>query len=224
MEELCQFHKNEFNLFKKTEMKKLFIYFVLSICTFLVTPYTVHASHIAGSEMEYVYLGTPNTYLVRIKLYRDCNGINASTQLNICWYSDSLGLSGTTIAPLISFFVVPNSPCITSQPTCVGGIGDLEVYLYESTINLPLASSDWVFSFSECCGNIFPSTVSNNSFTNRFNSCTLDNSTAPTNSSPTFINLLQYRFCVGNQFYFDNGAVDADGDSLVFSLIAPEYD
>ncbi|MBL0095328.1 MAG: gliding motility-associated C-terminal domain-containing protein [Bacteroidetes bacterium] len=205
-------------------MKKLFIYFVFSIFTFLVTPYTGYASHIAGSEMEYVYSGIPNTYLVRIKLYRDCNGVNASTQLNICWYSDSLGLSGTTIAPIISFVVVPNSPCVTTQPTCIGGIGDLQVYLYESTITLPQASTDWVFFFMECCGNNFPSTVSNNSFTNRFNSCTLDNSAAPTNSSPTFINLLQYRFCVGNHFYFDNGALDADGDSLVYSLIAPEYD
>ena len=221
---MCLIHKYYFNHFKIMAMKKLFIYIVITSIALFIIPIKSLASHLAGSEMSYEYSGIPNTYLVRIKFYRDCNGVNASTQLIICWHSDSLGLSGTTIAPIISFGVVPNSPCVTTQPTCVGGIGDLEVYLYESTITLPQASTDWVFSFTECCGNIFPSTVSNNSFTSRFNSCTLDNSTAPTNSSPTFINLLQYRFCVGNQFFFDNGAVDADGDSLVYSLIAPEYD
>ncbi len=203
-------------------MKKLFIYIMITSIALFIIPIKSLASHLAGSEMSYEYTGTPNTYLVRVKYYRSCNGIGASSQIFICWSSDSLGLSGTNNAPFVSYTVVPNLPCVTVQPSCVGGVGDLEAYTYEAIISLPQPAHDWVFSFFECCKNIMASTISSNNPVDIFNSCRLNNISAPTNSSPAFINLTQYYFCLGSQFNYDHGVTEIDGDSIVFSLIAPE--
>lgn len=202
-----------------TVMKKLFTLLAMAIFALLLTPQTSHASHMAGMDITYEYTGTPNAYLVRLKLYRDCDGISAPTQVNICWSSSTLGLSGTVIAPNVSMTPVPNTPCVTATPSCPGGIGDIEEYIYEVVITLPQPASDWVFSWYECCRNGAITTLQPNGL---YNSCSLNNLIAPTNSSPYFLNLAYTRFCVGNQFFYDQGAIDIDGDSLVFSLVTAE--
>ena len=207
---------------KNTVMKKLFTLFAMAITTLLLTPQTSQASHMAGTDITYEYTGVPNTYLVRVKYYRDCLGIPAINQINICWSSSSLGLSGSAPAPKISFSAVPNTPCVTAPANCPGGVGDIEEHIFEAVITLQQPASDWVFSFSECCRNAAISTLANPGGLNMYNSCTLDNLTAPTNSSPYFLNLAYTRFCVGNQFFYDQGAIDIDGDSLVFSLVTAE--
>ena len=204
---------------KNTVMKKLFTLLAMAIFALLLTPQTSHASHMAGMDITYEYTGTPNAYLVRLKLYRDCDGISAPTQVNICWSSSTLGLSGTVIAPNVSMTPVPNTPCVTATPSCPGGIGDIEEYIYEVVITLPQPASDWVFSWYECCRNGAITTLQPNGL---YNSCSLNNLIAPTNSSPYFLNLAYTRFCVGNQFFYDQGAIDIDGDSLVFSLVTAE--
>ena len=74
MEEMCLTHKYYFNHFKIMAMKKLFIYIVIASIALFIIPIKSLASHLAGSEMSYEYTGTPNTYLVRVKYYRSCNG------------------------------------------------------------------------------------------------------------------------------------------------------
>ncbi|MBK7964965.1 MAG: hypothetical protein IPK10_06540 [Bacteroidetes bacterium] len=202
-----------------TVMKKLFTLFAMALFALLLTPATTEASHMAGVDITYEYTGTPNTYLVRLKFYRDCDGISAPTQVTICWSSSTLGLSGTQVAPNVATTPVPNTPCVTATPTCPGGLGDIEEYIYETTITLPQPATDWVFSWYDCCRNGAITTLQPNGM---YNSCTLDNVIAPTNSSPYFLNLAYTRFCVGNQFFYDQGAVDVDGDSLVFSLVSAE--
>jgi len=203
---------------KKSVMKKLFTIFAMAFFALLLTPESGKASHIAGLDITYEYLG-PNTYLVRLKYYRDCLGIPAPSSAFICWSSVSLGLSGTILATQVSSTPVPNTPCVTATPACPGGVGDIEEYIYEATIVLPQPATDWIFSYDECCRNGAITTMQPNGM---FISCLLDNITAPTNSSPTFLNLAYTRFCVGNQFFYDQGAFDIDGDSLVFSLVTAE--
>jgi gliding motility-associated-like protein len=52
---------------------------------------------------------------------------------------------------------------------------------------------------------------------------TLNNVAAPCNSSPTFSNPPATIICNGQQFCFNHGAIDPDGDSLVYSMVTP-YD
>lgn len=200
-------------------MKKLFTLFAMAFFAIAFAPNSAKASHMAGVDITYEWTGNPNEYLVRLKFYRDCLGITAPTQVTICYASLTTGQSGTVIAPQISVTPVPNTPCVNAIPTCPGGIGDIEEYVYETVILLPGQASDWVFSWYDCCRNGAITTLQPNGM---YISCTLDNITAPTNSSPSFLNLAYTRFCVGNQFFYDQGATDIDGDSLVFSLVTAE--
>lgn len=200
-------------------MKKLFTLFAMAFFALLIAPDQAKASHMAGVDITYEWTGNPNEYLVRLKFYRDCVGIPAPTQVTICYSSASTGQNGSVIAPQISFTPVPNTPCVNAIPTCPGGVGDIEEYVYEAIILLPGQAPDWIFSWADCCRNAAITTLQPNGM---YISCTLDNVTAPTNSSPSFLNLAYTRFCVGNQFFYDQGATDIDGDSLVFSLVTAE--
>ncbi|MFN5356429.1 MAG: gliding motility-associated C-terminal domain-containing protein [Bacteroidota bacterium] len=202
-----------------TAMKKLITLIALVLAGLMLAPQSSQASHMAGVDLTYTYTGTPNQYLVRLKFYRDCVGIDAPTQVTFCYYSASTGQSGTVTAPQAGFTPVPNTPCVTANPVCPGGVGDIEEYVYEAIINLPVAASDWEFTWADCCRNNAITTLQPNGM---YVSARLDNITAPTNSSPTFSNLAYTRFCVGNQFFYDQGATDIDGDSLVFSLVTAE--
>lgn len=201
-------------------MKKLFTLLVVSVLALMMLPTTSRASHMAGMDLTYEYTGVANTYLLRLKYYRDCTGIPVPTIANICYSSITQGFNASVQATIVSSGPVPNTPCVTiNNPTCPGGVGDFEEYIYEATVTLPAPAIDWRFSYSECCRNGAITTIQPN---NLFVSATLDNILAPTNSSPSFINLAYTRFCVGNTFYYDQGAQDIDGDSLVFSLVDAE--
>ncbi|MBK9318245.1 MAG: gliding motility-associated C-terminal domain-containing protein [Bacteroidetes bacterium] len=200
-------------------MKKLFTLFAMAFFAILFAPDHAKASHMAGVDITYEWTGNPNEYLVRLKFYRDCVGISAPTQVTICYSSLSTGQNGSVIAPNVSSTPVPNTACVTTAPTCPGGVGDIEEYVYETIILLPGQAPDWTFSWADCCRNGAITTLQPNGM---YISCTLDNIIAPTNSSPSFLNLAYTRFCVGNQFFYDQGASDIDGDSLVFSLVTAE--
>lgn len=202
----------------RTVMKKLFTLFAITLIGFLLLPEMGKASHFAGVDITYTYQ-SPGQWLVRMKLYRDCAGISAPTTVNICYSSASTGLSGTVTAPQLSMTPVPNTPCVTATPSCPGGIGDIEEYIYEAIVNLPAPATDWVFSWADCCRNGAITTLQPNGI---YVAANLNSVVAPTNSSPTFSNLAYTRFCVGNQFFYDQGATDIDGDSLVFSLVTAE--
>lgn len=207
-------------------MKKLFTFFALALLAFVVKPERSVASHIAGADLTYLYntpiSGVPNQWLVKLQLYRDCQGITVGTQEFICYSSLSSGQSGSVAAPQVGFLVVPNTACVTAPAFCPGGVGDVELYVYEALITLPSNETDWVFSWNQCCRNAAITNLVNGGGQDLFISAHLDNVTAPTNSSPQFLTLAYTRFCVGNPFYYDQGASDPDGDSLVFSLVDAE--
>ena len=199
-------------------MKKLFTAIILFLSLFVLMPEKSSASHMAGAEIAYIYQGTPNTYLFRIKFYRDCAGIFPTLPMPLCVSSASLGFSTTVSLNVVSQTVIPNPPCVNLPPancaTGFGGIGT-EEYICEAIYTLPNAATDWVFSWSDCCRNGAITTLTPNGM---YVSATLDNINHPTDNSPIF-NFIPYTtFCVGYPFYYDQGATDPDLDSLVFSL------
>lgn len=60
-------------------MKKLIAIIRLVLVGFILLPLTSSATHMEGAEIEYVYQGIPNSYLFRVKVYRDCSGVNPQT-------------------------------------------------------------------------------------------------------------------------------------------------
>ncbi|MEI2759083.1 MAG: T9SS type A sorting domain-containing protein [Bacteroidia bacterium] len=180
---------------------------------------TSFASHIVGLYLTYTYQG-PNTYLLHLKMYRDCSGIPAPMAPMVCCSSASTGGMGSVVLDTVSpsFYQVPLNSCATQGTTwCQGGsYFGIEEYNYEGIVTLPYAASDWVFSYTECCRNTAITTLANNY--GAYIETTLDNLTYPVNSSPQFNSTLFGLYCVGTLTNISYQCTDADGDSLVFRL------
>lgn len=201
-------------------MKKLIVTICLILSGFILLPQSTSASHLVGGEIEYVYQGIPNTYLFRLKVYRDCSGIWLTQPQSLCVSSDTLNFSVILPLVLVSQTIVPNPPCVTLPPAnCAGNGPGTEEYIFEAVYTLPNASTDWVFSWSDCCRNAALTTLMSNGI---YVSATLDNINHPTDNSPVF-NYIPYTvLCMGVPYFFDQGAVDPDGDSLIFSLVSAQ--
>lgn len=179
-------------------------------------PTETKATHNAGGDITYTYIST-NTFQVRYRFYRDASPGTATAPLTVpvCYSSSILGFSSTaTLNPVGSPTLINQSPCVPP-----GSGYTIEEYIYEGVVVLPQASTDWVFGYGVCCRNLSISTLQGNP--GLFVYCTLDNQNFPTDNSPDFSFQPVTEFCVNNPFYFQQGAFDVDGDSLVFSLTTP---
>ncbi|MEO5571309.1 MAG: gliding motility-associated C-terminal domain-containing protein, partial [Bacteroidia bacterium] len=188
-------------------MKKV-LYFPVLLVTFLLSftiTSPVRASHGVGGEIFYTYIG-PNQYLVTMKFYRDCFGINAPLSPIVCYQSASLNQNGTiTLTPIPGTGQpIPPSPCVPAAvTTCNGGNAyGVEEWVYTATVTLPAAAPDWIFSFEECCRNTQITNLLNGGGVGMYLSTNLDNANGLINSSPTFAQIPVTEFCVFNQFYF----------------------
>ncbi len=180
------------------------------------------ASHAMGADLTYQCMGG-NTYKIRLSFYRDCIGINAPANVYINVNSISCGQSlGVTCYPLPGTGQEVKYLCPTAQSTCAGGsFTGIQEYVYEGVITLPMQCVDWAFSYTLCCRNAAITTISTPGTNTFYVYASLNNTVSPCNSSPTFSNKPVPFTCLGQQFCFNHGAVDADGDSLVYSLVDP---
>ncbi len=185
----------------------------------------IFASHAAGADLTYEYIGN-NQYIVTYTLYRDCGGIDAPTTKVVEYGSVSCGIASSTITlnqiPGTGQEITPT--CSTAVSTCNGGTATgIQKFVYQDTLTLAAGCADWHFSSAECCRNNTITTLNNASSDDLFIDAYLNN-TNVNNSSPTFSNVPIAFMCIGQDNYFNHGVLDADGDSLVYSFIAPRDD
>ncbi|MBX7240958.1 MAG: HYR domain-containing protein [Bacteroidia bacterium] len=184
-------------------------------------PFTsLKASHFVGADLTYNCL-SGNTYEITLNLYRDCAGGGFPNSWNINIASASCGVNNSATVTLVSSQEV-SAICIPQigNTSCSGGnLPGIQQYIYRTTYTLPQACSDWVFSFSSCCRNYAITTgPGGNSF---YVQSKLNNLLAPCNSSPVFSSLPVPYFCAGQLANYNHGAIEPDGDSLVYSLVNP---
>lgn len=181
----------------------------------------IKANHSVAANITYTYV-SGNTYKLRLSFYRDCSG-NASP-FNVAIKAKSLSCADSTGAILNQISgtgqeVPPD--CITQPTTCNGGIlPGIQEWIYEGNITLPSQCSDWTFSYYICCRNGAINNIQNAISSGFYVYSTLNNLIGNNNSS-SFINKPIPFLCLGSFFCFNQGAVDMDGDSLVYSLISP---
>jgi len=180
------------------------------------------ASHIAGGDLTYQSLGN-GTYLVTYTLYRDCFGITAPTTAFLSVASNSCGSATQSITmtqvPGTGQEITPT--CSTTTSTCNGGSSaGIQQYQYTALVSLPYPCPDWHLWVDDCCRNQAITTIQNPSGDGLYIDAYLDN-TIYSSSSPTFNNVPIVFFCIGQTNYFNQGAVDADGDSLAYYFIPP---
>lgn len=187
----------------------------------------VFATHAAGSDIKYRCLGG-NQYEIEVTFYRDCGGVAEPNNITIAYKSANANVNSTVTANKVAGSgngAEITVPCATSSSSCNGGsTTGIRKWVYVATVTLPSAQTDWVFSYSVCCRNCSITTISNPCASNStlYVEAKLNNLTAPCNSSPTFSNIPIAFVCIGQNFNYNHGVIDPDGDSLSYSLIAPK--
>lgn len=196
----------------------------------LLAPFMkLNAGHIIGGEIVYNCLGpagfNSSEYEIIVKVYRDCefpigqNRADFDDPLLLAVYDNAslilqqqtLSLSSRDTIPLAIF-----DPCLVSLPSvCV------EVGVYTIRLVLRNNSQGYTISYARCCR----SPILDNLFLPGEQGITLTTQIPPTttacNSSASFKDFPPIGVCSNRPFVFDHGAIDADGDSLVYEFCAP---
>lgn len=203
-------------------MKKLilFVFFQLIVAF-------CFASHIVGGEIEVVPLKNPvagnSTHQVTLSLYFDAiNGRTAAEDLSITlqiYRKRDLVKMGEVTCPQVY-----RQPIKYVDPSCQKG--DLATLLmkYSNAVNLATADfSDpegYMIVWERCCRNTIITNIQNPSnvgmvFYTEFAPVTIPNTT------PHFRDIIADYVCINQNFEMDFSATDADGDSLVYTLVVP---
>lgn len=197
--------------------------FLLILLMMLASHQKLQASHSMGSDLTYRCLGG-NSYEITLSFYRDCAGVEADTAALIHFNSSCFGDDTLTIYQIPGTGQEISPICRNDTTTCNGGqFTGIQEYVYRGIVNLPGPCADWTFSFNLCCRNWAITNIDVPGNTLMYIYATLNNTITPCNNSPVFSNKPVPFACMGQQFCYNHGGFDVDGDSLAYSMITP-YD
>lgn len=207
-------------------MKQLTLFQRLKMLTVilatLLTSGNVFATHAQSADITYQCLGG-NQYEIQVSFYRDCAGVAAPNTVTVDLASASCNQNfNATLNRIPGTGVDVTQVCSSINTQCNGGnYPGVQEYIYRAVVTLPAQCTDWIFSFSLCCRNNAINTINNPGGENIYVEANLNNLNFPCNSSPSFSNPPVSYPCIGQTSCFNHGAVDADGDSLYYSLLPP---
>jgi gliding motility-associated-like protein len=217
-----------FNLKAIQAIAKL-LFFVSIFC---IQSRNAFATHAAGADLTYRFISHSNslgdTYEVTGTFYRDCSGVAAPNSLDITISSASCNYNNSTISlPKIAGTGQEITfPCSTSTTKCTNpnsSIMGYQKYVYRGNVTFPSHCTDWLISYSVLARNCAITTMQQGSpcgqTTPIYVEATLNNFNSVHNNSPTFSNNPVAFICQNQNFVFNHGVTDIDGDSLVFELI-----
>ncbi|HAA01657.1 MAG TPA: PKD domain-containing protein [Flavobacteriales bacterium] len=206
-------------------MKTILLHFIsrfFVIMSLVLISKDAYSTHAQSADITYTCVGG-NTYNVRLAFYRDCAGVAAPNTVSINVASVSCGQNfnvNMNRIPNTGIDVTPICPTMTSQ--CAGGnYPGVQEWVYQGNITLPAQCIDWVLSFNLCCRNNAISTINNPGGDNIYVEARINNLMFTCNNSPQFSNRPVPFICVSQNYCFNHGAIDSDGDSLVYQLIPP---
>ncbi|MDP1727570.1 MAG: T9SS type A sorting domain-containing protein [Bacteroidota bacterium] len=204
------------------------------------------ASHMVGSEISYHCTGTPGIFNVTLKIYKDCSGVpicsncptgplspTCAKSINIvgaggACYGTNFGSQNLTVITVVSAFDVIQ--LCAAQTTICNNCGlrtpgsfspGIEVYVFSGQINLnaiPASCCMVSLGFGECCRNSSNTVLVNSSSLNYYTEAILNRCVTPCNSTPSFTNEPVVVACAGQDFTYNIGAIDPDGDSLSYAF------
>ncbi len=209
------------NLQPQSNVKKLVLVFALFLSLF--NP--LKASHFAGGDLQYAYIGDStgiaHQYLFILRLYRDVSGIQMPLDVDLsicssCFPSQTINLpqhGPAMLAPTLFDCVDQNAP----------GTVSMEVYEYRKVAVLPGVCQDFEFITESL--NARNGAIDNLTLLSANGNLVIEaslNNYLGNNSSPKFVSEPVRAFCVGQKFNWKQSAIEKDGDSLFFRLIEPK--
>lgn len=205
-------------------MNYLKIYLFLLIFSFLGNE--AQASHAAAADLSYTCIGN-NRYQVTLKMYRDCSGIAlpATPLIDIIGANSCSGFTQSLPLNLTSIIAIPIAcTAFLGQSSCNGGsIPGYEESIYTGILDMSGFSQGctWTISYSSCCRNNAITNLNNPSNQSIYIETSLLDGNITCNSSPSFSNIPIFVVCDSIPQSISNSITEPDGDSLVYSLVAP---
>ncbi|RYD56813.1 MAG: T9SS type B sorting domain-containing protein [Sphingobacteriales bacterium] len=207
------------------------------VAIMLLSVARLQASHIYGADLSYTHIND-STYQVKLIIYGDCGGSifstlsSASPQVTLFNGPFAVQTRNLTIqAPVNGTEITPVCASQLGNTNCVnpsGTVPGVKKFTYMTTFSVKPRSANWKFQFT---GNMSATSSAgrSNSITNisfappnsgsvMMLEATLNNLNV-NNTSPEFTNLPTPFFCINKAAGYNLGSVDANGDSLVYSLV-----
>ncbi len=180
------------------------------------------SSHMAGAELSYQFIAA-DFYKVTYTLYADCSGSMPPASVNLMIRSVTCSVNTIyTLSFVPGSEIEISSNCSSSPSTCNGGSATGYKQLkYTGTIELTEKCNDLVFSVTDCCRNSAITSIINPETQPLYVEAHLDNISGP-NNSPVFDSEPILVLSAHQLNLLSESANDTDGDSLVYSLIAPK--
>ncbi|MFM2156661.1 MAG: hypothetical protein RL516_1410 [Bacteroidota bacterium] len=196
------------------------------LCFLMFNIQSAFATHSAGADIKYKYL-SGNQYEVTVTFYRDCGGVGEPNTVSVNCKSQNGNFNFNATANKVTGVNGQEItfPCSSNPTTCSGGVTTgIKKWIYSTVVTLPTQQSDWTFSYSICCRNCSITTISSPCASNSvlYVEAKLNNLLSINNSSPDFTNSPVAFVCLGQNFNYNHGVVEADGDSLFYELITPK--
>lgn len=203
------------------KLKKLHI-----LLLFLTINFWSYSSHVSGGDITYQCLGG-NNYRITLALYRDCLGITLGTTANVR-FSNTCGLQNPANLNLDQ---IPNpnggaliteisqvcNPLLDST-TCNGGdFPGMQLIYYSGVVTLSGPCDSWEVYHTSGARNTTVNLVGQPSY---YYGATINSASAPCNNGPVFTGHQTPYVCVGQPVNYNYGVIEADGDSLVYTLIS----
>ena len=193
---------------------------LLALLFFIGILHKADATHLLGTELSYEHI-SGDTFLVKLKIYRDCHGIALSQTPFRVTPKGKAGITingnlygGTDVTP------VCKSHCTTCKSlSCTSDLG-IEEYLMDAIVVLP--DCEYTIAWEQCCrsSNITTGAADQNYYTEiKLNKCITGNS-----SSPAFLTRPYIVGCANQCTSVLQGAMGNPGDSLVHKFAAPLSD
>lgn len=202
---------------------------------FVLTSFISHASHVAGADITWECLGG-NQFEITLSVYTDCDGIPPST------ISESITIENTCGLPVQNLTLNYVTPTVGTTPdgginiaqlcpadslnsTCFGGtLPGMQMTQYTAIVTLPNACNYYTVSWDICCRNAAITNLQNPGTASTYVEANIYTGNDPCDNSPIFTSQPIPYVCVNQPVSYNYGAVDPDGDSLVYSLIPARED
>lgn len=193
--------------------------FLVGFVIFL-TNLSVQATHIVGGSMHYNCLGN-DMYEVVLTVYTDCR-LGQAPYDDPAWVAiyDADGIPVDTFLMHLGNKIDTielTDPCFLALPDiCV------RVTQYNEVIHLPFKAGGYYVTYQRCCRNETIQNIVDPLKTGATYFVYIsEESLQLCNSAPAFKEWPPIFVCANEPLIVDNGAIDPDGDSLVYELFTP---